>query len=70
MKSDYINELVGKYDILIAKKWNTNKAKLFIEDYDKALSILEEKYPNYKKDIKDYNYSKYGYYTNIFIMKK
>lgn len=84
LKADYINKLVGKYDILVAKKWNTNnaksknnyehyknnKAKLFIEDYNKALSILEEKYPNYKKDIKDYNYSKYGYYTNIFIMKK
>lgn len=81
LKDDYIKELVGKYDILVANKWNVNNAKSKnnyehyknnhkIKDYDKALSLLEEKYPDYKKYIKDYNSSKYGYYTNIFIMKK
>ena len=81
LKADYIKELVGKYDILVANKWNVNNAKSKnnyehyknnhkIKDYDKALSLLEEKYPDYKKYIKDYNSSKYGYYTNIFIMKK
>ena len=81
LKADYIKELVGKYDILVANKWNVNNGKFKnnydvykknhkIEDYDKALSLLELKYPAYKKYIKDYNSSKYGYYTNIFIMKK
>lgn len=81
LKADYIKELVGKYDILVANKWNVNNAKSKnnyehyknnhkIKDYDKALSLLEEKYPDYKKYIKDYNSSKYGYYSNIFIMKK
>ena len=84
LKADYIKELVGKYDILVANKWNVNQNKmknnyeqyeksdlrLHVDDYNEALSILEEKYPNYKEDIKNYNFSKYGYYTNIFIMKK
>ena len=81
LKADYIKELVGKYDILVANKWNVNNGKFKnnydvykknhkVEYYDKALSLLEKKYPNYKKYIKDFNSSKYGYYTNIFIMKK
>ncbi len=81
LKAYYIKEVVGKYDILVADKWNVNNAKSKnnyehyknnhkIEHYDKALQLLEEKFPDYKEDIKNYNSSKYGYYANIFIMKK
>ena len=81
LKADYIKELVGKYDILVANKWNVNNGKFKnnydvykknhkIEDYDKALSLLERNIPIIKEDIKNYNFSKYGYYTNVFIMKK
>ena len=76
LKAGYIKELVGKYDILVANKWNVNQnkmknnyeqyeksdLKLHVDDYNEALSILEEKYPDYKEDIKNYNSSKYGYY--------
>lgn len=84
LKEDLIKEVVGKYDILVASKWNVNNgksknnyehyknhnAKLYIEHYDNALQSLKEKYPEYKEDIQNYNSSKYGYYTNVFIMKK
>ena len=76
LKAGYIKELVGKYDILVANKWNVNQnkmknnyeqyeksdLKLHVDDYNESLSILEEKYPDYKEDIKNYNSSKYGYY--------
>ena len=85
LKSDKIIEIVKDYDILVANKWDvsnagskdnydhykTSESKLKIEDYDKALEILNNHNGNiYLKDINSYNSSKYGYYTNIFIMKK
>ena len=81
LKADDIKEVACKYDILVADKWNVNNAKSKnnyehykrnhqIEYYDNALQLLEEKYPEYKEDIQNYNSSKYGYYTNVFIMKK
>lgn len=78
-----ISEIVKKYDIITCKKWDVRNAgsknnyyhykmsdnKLFIKDYDMALSILLKKYPEFKESVKEYNESVYGYYTNIFIMK-
>ena len=43
---------------------------LHISDLDRAMEIFAENYPDYKKDIDSYCDSKYGYYTNIFIMER
>lgn len=79
-----ISSVVKKYDLLIPTAWNVKNAKstnnymhyksssdfLHIKDYDKALNILLNKYPEYQTAIEKYNKSKYGYYTNMFVMKK
>ena len=84
LEAQNIKNLVEKYDIVTVKPWNVQNAgsknnydhyknsdkKLKIKDYDKALEILSNKYPDFVQDIKSYNESELGYYTNIFIMKK
>ena len=71
-------------DILTAKRWNVQNAgskdtydhyknsdkKLHIKDYDLALEILKNKYPQYCEDIEIYNKEYLGYFTNMFVMKK
>lgn len=74
---------INDNDILVAEKWdvritgNENNYELYkntdflhIEDYDLALSILIERHPEYEKYVEEYNNSHWGYYTNIFIMRK
>ncbi len=62
------------YDVTIASAKNNydlykNDQYLHIEDYDKALKILQEKHPKYAPYIKQYNESNKGFYTNIFITR-
>lgn len=84
LDSENIKTVVEQYDILTGNAWDVTNAgsknnydhyatsdkKLHIKDYENALKILLEKYPEYKESVKIYNASKYGYYTNIFIMKR
>lgn len=41
-----------------------------IKDYKVTLKILLEKFPEFNKAVKEYNNSKYAYFTNSFIMSK
>lgn len=43
---------------------------LHIEDYDAALEILSDIYPEYKSAADMFNNSSDGYYTNMFVMRK
>lgn len=77
-----IKEAVGNFDIITVSPWDTRNVgsknnyshykesdkKLHIRDYDAALHILKELYPEYSSAADAYNASPYGYYTNIFIM--
>ncbi|HIT95452.1 MAG TPA: DUF4422 domain-containing protein, partial [Candidatus Aphodousia faecavium] len=79
-----ISKIVSDYDLITVAPWNVENAgsknnydhyqhsdkKLHIEDYDKAIEILKKLYPQYTKSAEVYNSSKFGYYTNIFIMKR
>ena len=79
-----ITNIVHKFDLITVKPWDVTNAgskdnydhyhtsdkKLHIEDYEEALKILNEKFPQYSKSATEYNRSKLGYYTNIFVMKK
>ena len=79
-----ITNIVHKFDLITVKPWDVTNAgskdnydhyhtsdkKLHIEDYEEALKILNEKFPQYSKSASEYNRSKLGYYTNIFVMKK
>ena len=84
LDEENLRNVISQYDILTVNPWDVKNAgsknnydhykssdsKLHIEDYDKALNFLKEKYPQYTEDIETYNNSEYGYYTNIFVMKK
>lgn len=80
-----VKKVIKDYDVVVAEKCdlekigtnscynhylNANPAVQHIEDYDKVLKIILEKYPEYEEAIKTYNSSRYAYFTNIFIMKK
>ena len=77
-------KVVKGVDVVLPTKWDVTNAgsknnydhylssdeKLHISDYDMALAILKEKYPSMEYAAKCYNESKWGYYTNIFVMKR
>ena len=79
-----IEKIVLQYDVVTTQKWNVqlvgsqnlyehygySSPCLHISDYQKALKILGNLYPEYLPAIKKYNFGKFGYFTNIFIMKK
>lgn len=52
------------------KKGGTRGGLLHIEDYDQALNVIREKYPDFSEDIVKYNDGHYAYFTNVFIMCK
>ncbi|MCZ5540108.1 DUF4422 domain-containing protein, partial [Escherichia coli] len=43
---------------------------LHIKDYQSALDVVEELYPQYKAAIQQFNTATDGYYTNMFVMRK
>ena len=75
-----IKQIVNNYDAIIPNpiniqdqaKNNFEHYKKFhnIEDLKKAYTILEEKYPEYKSIIEEYNNSHFAYFLNMFIFKK
>lgn len=69
-------------DVLLPKKWSVKRANsknnlehykvsehLYISDYLKAINILLQLYPEYRKAVELFNDSDEGYYTNMFLMK-
>ncbi len=84
LDDENIRQSVQEYDVITAQKWDVTNAKsksnydhyahsdpkLHIKDYDLALQILERKYPEYKPAVEKYNTAHYGYYTNIFVMRR
>lgn len=84
LTDDKILEIVKKNDMIVANKYDVRRinfnnvyehyklssSKLHIEDYDKMLEILGKKYPSFISDAEYYNSNPYGYFTNIFVMKK
>ena len=78
-----IISFVSDYDIVTVEQWDVSNAGsknnydhykssskyLRISDYDTALDILKDRFPEYAPDAEAYNNSRLGYYTNIFVMK-
>lgn len=78
-----ITQCLADVDIILPKKWDVSAAGsknnyqhykvsnyLHIEDYDTALEILEQLYPEYKSTADKFNSDSKGYYTNMFVMRK
>lgn len=79
-----IKQFVKRYDVITVEPWDVTNAgsesvydhyahgdpKLHIKDYDLTLKVLKKKYPEYAKSADEYNKSVYGYFTNIFVMRR
>ncbi|TQI79827.1 lipopolysaccharide biosynthesis glycosyltransferase [Serratia fonticola] len=78
-----IAKCLTNVDIVLPKKWDVGAAGsknnyqhykvsnyLHIEDYDAALAILDELYPEYKPSADKFNNASDGYYTNMFVMRR
>jgi lipopolysaccharide biosynthesis glycosyltransferase len=78
-----ISLCLADVDILLPKKWDVSAAGsknnyhhykvsnyLHIEDYDAALEILADIYPEYRSAADKFNNATDGYYTNMFVMRK
>ena len=85
LNEDCVQKVVAQYDIIATtpvnlKKLNPPVVSNYIqyeitpyqhkEDLDVMLEIIQEKYPDYYKDAFDYLHSNFGYYCNMFIMKR
>ena len=81
---EQIYKVVSDYDLVTTLPWDvknvgsktnwdhyaSSNPKLHIEDYERALAIVREYFPEYDQDINEYNNSDKGYYTNIFVMSR
>lgn len=78
-----LENFLKNVDVVIPEKWDVRNLyaknnldqykqgqNLDINDYYTCLAILNEKYPEYNETANNYNRSVYGYYTNMFIMKR
>lgn len=78
-----ISQVVCANDLLLPEKWNVRNAGsknnfdhyargeyLRVKDYEAAIDLLKEKYPEYAQYADDFNKSCVGWYTNIFVMSR
>lgn len=78
-----VSNVLSGVDAILPKKWDVRLAGsksnydhykkgefLHIEDYQAAMDILLEKYPEYYKAVRAFNSAFEGYYTNMFVMKR
>ncbi|NNC23949.1 DUF4422 domain-containing protein [Salinisphaera sp. USBA-960] len=83
LSKEQVLAFMGDADVALPKRWDVRAAgsgnnydhyrageNLKIDDYEQALAILREKYPEFSSAADRYNGSPYGYYTNMFVMKR
>lgn len=85
LNDDAVKAAVLDYDIILPKKWNVQDGKTkwssierhyalashhFIKDYDEAIAILKEKYPDYRSYADSFNEGSEAYWCNMFIMRR
>jgi lipopolysaccharide biosynthesis glycosyltransferase len=79
-----IRAILDCYDLVLPRKWDVRNGGskslydhykssskfLHIKDYDIALEILKQKYPEYAETADTYNAGTHGYFTNMFVMRR
>lgn len=76
IKDEKIKSVISQYDCIIPKPYKQPRVYEqyanghHINDYDKTLEILHEKYPEFKKIAEEYNSSEYPFFFNMFIFKR
>ncbi len=84
INDDVIKTLLNDNDVLVAEKtdlvtlgtgnvynhYKTADPKLHVSDLDFVVDLLSKVHPEYKESVDEYLQSRYGYFTNIFVMPK
>ena len=83
LREETIRRFVKDYDVVVAEKLHVNYVKVDtvyeqyknsphhdIKDYDVCMAVVKELYPAYSSAVSEYNNQPFGYFTNIFLMKK
>ncbi|MBA7934699.1 DUF4422 domain-containing protein [Klebsiella sp. RHBSTW-00215] len=78
-----IQQCIEAYDLLLPKKWSVLSAGsknnldhyekgdfLHLKDYQAALEVVADLYPDYQSAVQQFNNATDGYYTNMFVMRK
>ncbi|TKT55925.1 DUF4422 domain-containing protein [Rhizobium sp. LC145] len=78
-----VSYFINDFDIILPKLWDVRNAGSIsledhyrkaphqhISDYETALQIIREKYPDYGKFIDTINRTSAGYFTNMFVMRR
>jgi len=67
---DAIIPMAMDFELGLDNIYDQYKSYHYIEDFDTALNILAEKYPQYSPHVEKYKNAKEGYFLNMFIFKK
>lgn len=83
LHGDQVREVVTGYDIVVAEKLHVNFMNVKtvfdqyknsphhnIEDYKTVLATVKKNYPDFSESVDEYNSQPYGYFTNIFVMRR
>jgi len=85
LNDEAVLELVPNYDIILPTKWNVHDGKPkwmsierhyalarhhLIKDYEEAIEVLKQKYPDYAPYADAFNKGSEGYFCNMFIMRR
>lgn len=82
LNDESIISCIGDNDIIVPRKWSVKSAGsknnfdhyakgeyLHIRDYQLAIDIISERFPEYLPAVDEFNNASEGYYTNMFIIK-
>lgn len=83
LSDDFIQKAVNGHDIVTVRKWDVTNAGsknnydhyassspyLHINDYDLMVKLMLKKHPDYEDDVRTYNSNRFGFYTNMYIMR-
>ena len=78
MSSENIEKTISEYDMIVPETFNLEDYTVFthyknshyIRDYQVALDIMFEKYPEFKEAANEYNNGHESYFTNCYIMTR
>ena len=78
MSGENVEKVVGECDILVPEQMKLEGYTILshygnshhIKDYQTALEILLNKYPEFKDSVKEYNCGPDGYFTNCYVMTR
>ncbi|MCQ3830624.1 DUF4422 domain-containing protein [Microbulbifer elongatus] len=83
LDEDSVKKCLEGVDVVLPRRWSVRNAgsknnydhyrksgDLFIADYQAAIDILLKQYPEYRDAVLEFNNSEYGFYTNMFVMRR